>query len=622
MNTVAEPALSKPVINWAKIKPDAQGDLAIVENCVFCGGRHVHGAPIGNSLSNRAPHCGHPFESANLPNYDLATPAWQGLESPEQAGRKKLDATINRFMASRGFPHTGSWLYQFEYRDGISNTPIFEVTGKRNGFSGTPIFDKNRVLVQVIAERRVIEEKAKVFPGHRVIWRASGNHDAPPCPPLVSRQEYDETLDKVHFKTEWFQKSQRCRSSEELNAFLAAESGAEVWTYCRRETARVLAQMREPTSPKPSKAEHQRSPEIAQVQSNRKTPPAPLKTPSERRYDLRTADDLAAQLPAPYRVKGVLLREAMAAIYGQSGSGKTFLALDLANAISDGKSWFGCRIEPCDVIYIVLEGEAGVSQRVKAYRVKYGAETGKRVKFIAAPLSLLYRDDIDVLIATVKDAGIQGGVIFVDTLSAATPGMDENTSADMGEAIAAVKRIREECGGLVILIHHPGKDATKGLRGHSSLYAALDSVIEVTREGDRRTWTLTKSKDGIEGAEHQFRLDVLEVGTDQDGDAITSCVVIPEESTADTVRRAKLPAGGNQRLIWNALGDLLRASTDFGKGGAPAGRPCVALEPAIEKLRDRLTTDPKRRTERTRKAITSLVNRRLLNLNEGWIWIA
>lgn len=349
---------------------------------------------------------------------------------------------------------------------------------------------------------------------------------------------------------------------------------------------------------------------------------APATPKAERRYTLRSADDLTAQRPAPYRVKGVLMRDALAAIFGPSTSGKSFLAMDAAFAISDGREWFGCRVAPCDVLYISLEGEAGLAQRVKAYRKRYGADAGKRIKFIAAPFSLLYPDDIDALVATAMEAGIRNGVVLIDTLNAATSGMDENKSADMGLAIAAVKRIRDECGGLVILIHHSGKDLTKSLRGHSSLFAALDSVIEVSRNNDRRTWMLRKSKDGPDGEDHQFRLEVLEVGIDDEGDQITSCVIVPEEASVDTVRRAKVPAGGNQRVIWDALGELFRGSTDLGEGGAPSTRPCIKLEAAIEKLRDRLATDPRRRTERTRAAITGLVNRGLLQLRDGWLWCA
>jgi hypothetical protein len=337
-------------------------------------------------------------------------------------------------------------------------------------------------------------------------------------------------------------------------------------------------------------------------------------------YDLHSVDDLTALPPADYRVKGVLPQVGLAAIYGPSTSGKSFLAMELAFALSAGRDFFGNRAKSCDVVYVSLEGVAGLAQRVKAYMARYGSDAGKRIKFVTAPFYLLGVIDSDRLVKTVKAAGIGGGVIIVDTLNAATPGLEENKSGDMSLVIDAAKRIREDCGGLVVLIHHSGKDLSKGLRGHSSLYAALDAVIEVTREGGQRSWRLEKSKDGADGERHSFRLEVLDVGIDNDGDVITSCVVVRQEAAVDTVHRAKMPSGVNQRLIWEALGKLFRESPHLGKAGAPPSRPCIELEAAIEKVRDCLVTDPKRRTERTLTAIAGLIDRGLIDRDSGWIW--
>lgn len=119
---------------------------------------------------------------------------------------------------------------------------------------------------------------------------------------------------------------------------------------------------------------------------------------------------------------------------------------------------------------------------------------------------------------------------------------------------------------------------------------------------------------------YPFRLDVVELGTDDDGGQITSCVVVPGESAVDPVRRILPPKSGNQRIMWNAIGELLRDSKSFGKAGAPATRPCVELEMAVDQLRTRLACEPKRQTERTRAAISGLVERGLLCLREGWVW--
>ena len=340
-----------------------------------------------------------------------------------------------------------------------------------------------------------------------------------------------------------------------------------------------------------------------------------------QRFKLLTPADLAKLPPVRWLVRGVLPTEGIGAIFGPSGSGKSFLSLDMLATVASGGEWFGCRAKSAPVLYVALEGEAGIAQRIKAFQEKNGA-LPERFRFLLQALDIRKPDDRADVVKAVQAAGWSGGVLCLDTLNRAAPGMDENDSKSMGEVIGAAKAIQAELGGLVLLVHHTGKDATKGLRGHSSLHAALDCAVEVARDGDRREWKMAKAKDGEDGAAHPFRLDVVEVGTDDDGEPITSCVIAPEENVGDSVRRALPPKSGNQRIIWDALDSVLKSSLHYGQAGAPPTRPCVRLEDAIERTRTRLVCDPKRQTERTQSAITGQINRGLIEHREGWLWIA
>lgn len=249
----------------------------------------------------------------------------------------------------------------------------------------------------------------------------------------------------------------------------------------------------------------------------------------EQRYKLRSADELLHAPPIAWRVKGVIPEQGIGAIFGPSGCGKSFVAIDLAMRIAKGGEWFGHRVKRYPVLYVCLEGEAGLSVRVKAYSALNGP-IPRGIDFIDQPLNLLNATDVRDLVAVITDRAVPHGVVIIDTLNRATPGADENSSVDTGHAIAAAKAIQAAIGGMVLLVHHTGKDASKGLRGHSSLHAALDAAIEVSRAGDSREWSVAKSKDGADGLGHQFRLEVVELGLDGDGDPITSCVVKVGES--------------------------------------------------------------------------------------------
>lgn len=341
------------------------------------------------------------------------------------------------------------------------------------------------------------------------------------------------------------------------------------------------------------------------------------------RYSLLTDTDLAALPPLQWRIKGVLPIEGLAAWYGASGSGKSFLVLDALQAVAAGVDWFGHRVTPCPVVYCALEGEGGIAGRVAAYRIRHGS-TAEHIRYLVQPFSLLDGGDIHDLAQAIKADGKSAGVVVLDTLNRAAPGSDENDSKAMGQIIAAAKQLQNLIGGLVLLVHHTGKDASKGLRGHSSLHAALDAAIEVRRDGNRREWLIAKSKDGEDGAAHPFRLDVVELGIDEDGEPVTSCVVKQVEELADSLRRALPPKSGNQRTVWDALGEIFRKAGSIRPEGVPdtlpQGRPCVALEAAIEQCRGRLVCDPKRQTERTQAAIRGLVERGLLQHEAGFIW--
>lgn len=144
--------------------------------------------------------------------------------------------------------------------------------------------------------------------------------------------------------------------------------------------------------------------------------------------------------------------------------------------------------------------------------------------------------------------------MIIDTLNRAAPGADENSSVDMGRIIAAAKKLQTLIGGLVLLVHHSGKDSSKGLRGHSSLHAALDGAVEVIKTDNRREWSVAKSKDDATGDAHPFKLEFVTVGIDDDGDTITSCVAIPDESS-ESIQRKRITLGANQKIARDVLGE-------------------------------------------------------------------
>lgn len=347
----------------------------------------------------------------------------------------------------------------------------------------------------------------------------------------------------------------------------------------------------------------------------------PVQEPPPPRFRLLTPENLR-NLPAlRWRVKGVLPAVGVAAVFGPSGSGKSFLCFDLAAAVASGQDWFAHRVKPAPVVYIPLEGEAGFRLRADAWEAEQGRRMPDGLALVMDPFKLTDPEDVAALAEVVSATGHEP-VVIVDTLNRSAPDCDENASADMGRVIEGAKSLQRLTGGLVILVHHTGKDAGKGMRGHSSLFAALDAAIEVTREDDRRAWKGGKVKDGEDGKAHPFRLQVHELGEDDDGDLITSCAVRPDDSAdVGEVQRPRHPKGGNQRIVLDALLPLFKAGTAHGKGGALSTLACIDLEAAITAGAACLACEKERRRERARLAVTGLISAGVLGCGEGWLWL-
>jgi putative DNA primase/helicase len=338
----------------------------------------------------------------------------------------------------------------------------------------------------------------------------------------------------------------------------------------------------------------------------------------EPRFKLLGRDDLHALPPLEWRVRGVLPAVGVAALFGPSASGKSFLAFDLAAYIAEGRDWFGHRVNAAPVVYVALEGEAGFRLRAEAWEQVNGRRLPPGLRLVLQGFKLA--GDVPDLAAAILAAVGAGAVVFVDTLNRAAPMADENSSRDMGEILEGAKELQRLTAGLVMLVHHTGKDAARGLRGHSSLFAALDAAVEVSRDGDRREWKVSKSKDGADGDAYPFRLEAVNLAPDDEGEPATSCVVRRDESP-ENATRSRLPKGGNQKVVLDALGDLLRKSANRGMAGAPPQRPCVEAEAAIEAIAPRLLCEPLRRKERTRQALTGLQGNGVLTCREGWLWL-
>lgn len=330
-------------------------------------------------------------------------------------------------------------------------------------------------------------------------------------------------------------------------------------------------------------------------------------------------DELMA-LPSPsYLIRQRLPQRGLVFVYGPPKSGKTFLVCDICMSLARGTDWHGNKATPAGVLYVAGEGASGLGIRMRAYARRHGMKP--HTHFRAVPAAVALHETIDEIEAELEAIRIEHGsrpdVLVMDTQARTKGQLDEKTDSMAAYVQAADHFIAK--GMLVIVIHHPGKDEEKGLRGWSGLLGALDVQIQVTQAADGTCvakWT--HIKDGAKPEPFAFRLDVVETGeTDNFGDPVTSCVVVPTDMPAETDRAH--PVGSRQKLLYSLLGEAMKASGDAGKGGAPAGRPCVRIDAVTEKWRDAVdgrAGEP----QYMRRTLEPLVEKRLVATDGEWLW--
>lgn len=291
-------------------------------------------------------------------------------------------------------------------------------------------------------------------------------------------------------------------------------------------------------------------------------------------------DDIEPCLDVRDFVQGVLVEEGAAVVYGESNAGKTFWTTDLALHVAAGLEWNGKRVEQGGVIYCVLEGGAGFRNRVTAWRTSKYLD-GSNIPFAAVPAGLNLLDpeaDTPKLIATIQAAASRMAVpiklVVIDTLSRAMAGGNENAPDDMGALVMNMDAIRSATKASVLFVHHSGKDAAKGARGHSLLRAAVDTEIEVVAspEGDDKSATVVKQRELKKGDVFSFKLTVSELGQNRHGEAVTTCIVQPVEAAEKKQKSRISRLNTNAELGIRALdiamskrGALLPPTSDYPK---------------------------------------------------------
>lgn len=309
-------------------------------------------------------------------------------------------------------------------------------------------------------------------------------------------------------------------------------------------------------------------------------------------------------------VKGVVPKRESIAVVGATQTGKSFESFNLCMHIAQGIDYRGARTKQGLVVYCAPEGGKGFRDRMRGYRQHHGLPLKDIPMVVLTRRFDLFSNENDLKELIAEIAAIKTewpkhelALVAIDTYSAVTPGLKENTSEDISRVRQRIAQLERELGCGTLFVDHTNAVGDK-VRGHTSKTADIETQLNVEwvmrRDGkdlvhvedeDRRRvrrLTIFKQREGESGKHWDFVLKRIDVRKDADGDWITTCVSIDPRREAQQEpeqknNRQRAAGGGfwlrtdNQLNLFKAM---LRALDE--KGVPPLAS--LNLPPSVTKV--------------------------------------
>lgn len=256
--------------------------------------------------------------------------------------------------------------------------------------------------------------------------------------------------------------------------------------------------------------------------------------------------------PVDWLVKNYIETNTLGIFFGDPGSYKSFLALDIALHTVFGASWNGNDTKQGPVVYIAGEGFGGLSRRICAWKTEFKRDF-KNAPFYFSKQSVNFYDEESAHKVAKAVGAVSGGspiLVVIDTLARNFGPGDENSTADMGVFIEHVDRlIRDKFKCCVLLVHHVGHKDKQRARGSMALKGGVDFEYRVEKpEKLQAKLVCTKMKDGPEPEETYFQGKSVLLDFEDD-EEITSLVFSKAESPVKEEKKATLKNPRYQKII-------------------------------------------------------------------------
>lgn len=227
-------------------------------------------------------------------------------------------------------------------------------------------------------------------------------------------------------------------------------------------------------------------------------------------WEIRTLANAYEQRdPTEYIVDKYFATYTLNIVYGSPGSMKSMMLADLCAHVASGTKWLPCgsggiECKQSPVLWVDMDnGGRRTDGRFDAIGKANALPVDAPLYYVSMPNPSLIAHDLDSMLM-LKGYIMQLGAKFIviDNLGLITGDVEEN-GAGMAQIMGNLRTLAERTGAAIVLVHHQRKGGAAGgragdaLRGHSSIEAAIDLAIHITREQntDQITLRSTKTRD-------------------------------------------------------------------------------------------------------------------------------
>ncbi len=273
------------------------------------------------------------------------------------------------------------------------------------------------------------------------------------------------------------------------------------------------------------------------------------------KFKLIHAQDILAKLgPIKWQIEGFLEQDTTGLIFGDPGSFKSFIALDMAFHVAAGKDWHGHKVKQGSVIYIAGEGHGGLARRFAAWQNHHEIDLSELPFYVSQQAAQFYDEnsanDVVRAVEAISRNTEAPALIVIDTLARNFGGGDENSNTDMGVFLAHVDGLlRARFGATVAIVHHSGHSHKERARGATALKGGMDFEYRVEKaDGLKARLTCTKMKDAREPEEQWFEGREIIVGDFSED--MTSLVF---ETSTPSVFEVKTTLKGKQKALFDLI---------------------------------------------------------------------